>query len=117
MLKLNHKNLDVWRISLKLIKLLYVLTEKYPNSEQYGIISQIRRAAISTSLNIAEGSSRRTQNDRRRFYEISRYSLVEIDTQLEISLMLEFINSSEIQDIDDTINHLFAKVTNLINKT
>jgi len=52
MLKLNHKNLDVWRISLKLIKLLYVLTEKYPKSEQYGIISQIRRAAISTSLNI-----------------------------------------------------------------
>jgi len=117
MLNLNHKNLDVWKISMKLITLLYDLTEKYPKSEQYGMISQIRRAAISTSLNIAEGASRRTQNDRKRFYEISRSSLVEIDTQMEISLLLNFINNSEISEIDETVNHLFAKITNLINKT
>ena len=117
MLKLNHKNLDVWKISMKLIKLLYNLTEKYPKSEQYGIISQIRRAAISTSLNIAEGASRRTQNDRKRFYEISRSSLVEIDTQMEISLMLNFINNSDISSVDETMNHLFAKMSNLIIKS
>jgi len=115
MLKLNHKNLDVWKISLKLIKLLYGLTEKYPKTEIYGMVSQIRRAAVSVSLNIAEGAARRTQADRKRFYEVSRSSLVEIDTQLEISLQLDFVKVSEISEIDETMNHLFAKVTNFIN--
>lgn len=78
------------------------------------MISQIRRASVSVSLNIAEGASRRTQAERKRFYEISRSSLVEIDSQLEISLMLKFAEKDKIFSIDETINHLFAKLTNLI---
>lgn len=117
MLNLNHKNLDVWKISLQLIKLLYKLTDRYPKSESYGMVSQIRRAAVSTSLNIAEGASRRTTNDRKRFFEISRSSLVEIDTQMGISLLLEYIRASEISELEELMNHLFAKITNLINKT
>ena len=117
MLKLNHKNPDVWKISLKLIKLLYELTDQYPKTEIYGMVSQIRRAAVSVSLNIAEGASRKTQAERKRFYEISRSSLVEIDTQMEISLLLDYVNSSGIPDIDETMNHLFAKISNLILKS
>lgn len=117
MLKLNHKNLDVWKISLKLIKLLYELTSEFPKSETYNLISQIRRASISISLNIAEGASRKTQAERQRFYEISRSSLVEIDTQIEISMLLGYINLDEISTIDEITNHLFAKLTNLILKS
>ncbi len=117
MLKLNHKNLDVWKLSMNLIKLLYKLTDRYPKTEIYGMISQIRRAAISVSLNIAEGSSRRTSNDRKRFYEISSSSLVEIGTQMEISLLLEFVKYSELLEIEEVMNHVFAKITNLMNKT
>jgi len=117
MLNLNHKKLDVWKISMTLINELYKLTENFSKSEIYGITIQIRRASVSVSLNIAEGASRRTQAERKRFYEISRSSLVEIDTQIEISLMLGYVKYENIGNIDETVNHLFAKLTNLINKT
>ena len=117
MLKLNHKNLDVWKLSLKFIKDIYLLTEKYSKTEIYGLVSQMRRAAISVACNIAEGSSRKTIPDRKRFYEISRSSLVEIDTQIEISLELEIIKNTDIEQISERLNHIFAMLTNLIIKT
>lgn len=117
MLKLNHKNLDVWKVSLLLIKDIYTLTESYPKSEIYGLVSQLRRASISVNSNIAEGASRRTPVERKRFYEVSRSSLVEIDTQLEISILLNYVKENSLTEINDKTNELFAKITNLINKT
>ncbi len=117
MLKLNHKNLEVWKLSLKFIKDIYILTEKYPRTEIYGLVSQMRRAAVSVASNLAEGASRRTMPERKRFYEISRSSLVEIDTQLEISFELEIISSTNLETIYDRLNHIFAMITNLILKT
>lgn len=117
MLNLNHKNLDVWKLSLNIIKELYLLTEKFPKTEIYGLTAQIRRASLSLPLNIAEGSSRKSATERKRFFEISRSSLVEIDTALEIGLFLNFIEVGWISSLDDKINHLFAMLTNLINKT
>ena len=101
---------------MKFIRDIYFLTEKYPKSEVYGLVSQMRRAAVSVAC-IAEGSSRKTAPDRKRFYEISRSSIVEIDTQIEISLELEIIKTLEIEDISEKLNHIFAMLTNLILKT
>ncbi len=117
MLKLNHKKLNVWSLSLNLIKDFYKLTENFPKSEIFGITNQIRRAAVSIASNIAEGASRKSMSERKRFYEISRSSLVEIDTQIEISLGLNLINENDIAAIDNKINHLFAMMSNLIAKS
>ncbi|MCP4988322.1 MAG: four helix bundle protein, partial [Colwellia sp.] len=76
-------------------------------------------ASVSIPSNIAEGASRDSVKDRKRFYEIARSSLVEIDTQLEISKMLNYFNpeaNSTFSQIEETINSLFAMLTNLKNK-
>ncbi|HKJ69171.1 MAG TPA: four helix bundle protein [bacterium] len=80
MLNLNHKKLDVWNKSIKLVKEIYAITEHFPSSEIYGLTKQLRRAAVSIPSNIAEGSSRSSSIERKRFFEISRSSLAEIDT-------------------------------------
>lgn len=117
MLNLNHKNLNVWKKSIELIKSLYSLTDSFPKGEFYGISNQIRRASVSIASNIAEGASRKTVLERKRFFQIARSSLVEIDTQLEISLVLKFTDKKGLTEIEEKINHLFAMLTNLINNS
>lgn len=117
MLNLGHKNLNVWKLSLNLISEIYRLTKAYPKEELYGLTSQMRRAVVSVSSNIAEGASRRSYLERKRFYEISRSSLIELDTQLEISLKLNYISDGFINELGDLVNHVFAMLTKLIDKT
>ena len=117
MLSLNHKLLDVWKLSLEIIKKIYRITENFPDREKFGIINQLRRASVSIASNIAEGSSRKSPTERKRFYEIARSSVVEIDTQLEISLMLNFVRKQEISDFESNLIRLFKMLTSLINHT
>lgn len=120
MLNLNHKKLDVWKLSIAFVSMIYDLTSAFPKSEIYGITTQLRRSAVSIPSNIAEGASRDSSKDRKRFYEIARSSLVEIDTQLEISKKLNYFNSqsnSKFLEIDKTMNGLFAMLTKLKEKT
>ncbi|MCP5007160.1 MAG: four helix bundle protein [Planctomycetes bacterium] len=117
---MNHKRLDVWKMSVSFVTKSYELTKDFPKSEMYGITNQLRRASVSIPSNIAEGSSRDSAKDRKRFYEIARSSLVEIDTQLEISMRLSYFNSqtdSKFLKIVDTMNSLFAMLTKLKEKT
>ena len=116
MLKLNHKKLAVWDKSLRLIKEVYKLTKRLPK-EKYVLTSQLRRASISVASNIAEGASRKSVNDRKRFYEISRSSSVEIDTQIEICKLLEYFKENELIDLDAELNNVFALLTAMINNT
>ncbi|MDZ4711224.1 MAG: four helix bundle protein [bacterium] len=109
--------MEVWKLSIDLIKSLYTLTNNFPKNEMFGITNQIRRAAISISSNLSEGSSRKSPQERKRFYEISRSSLVEIDTQLIISYELNYITLNEIENLNEPLNKLFAKLSNLISKT
>jgi four helix bundle protein len=117
MINLAHKNLNVWKLSIALTAIIYEVTKDLPKSEQYGLTSQMRRAAVSVSSNIAEGAARSSKKERRRFYEIARSSLVEIDTQLEISCILGFIPKKQNPDLKDKMNHLFAMLSNMIKKT
>jgi four helix bundle protein len=118
MLNLNHKKLNVWKLSIELISRIYLLTKLFPKEELYSLTSQMRRASISVASNIAEGASRKSANERKRFYEISRSSLIELDTQLEISIKLNYINNKkEIEELGNQINHIFAMLTNLMSKT
>lgn len=114
MLTLSHKNLDVYQISLKLVKEVYAATRQFPKEEQYVLISQIRRAAISVSSNIAEGASRISKAEKKRFYEIARSSLVEMDTQFEIAIILEYYKKEQMQALDQFSESTFRMLSKMI---
>ncbi len=88
----KFENLDIWKESIKFANEIYNLTKKFPKSEQFGIISQLNRSAVSISLNIAEGTGRNSDADLARFIQISIGSLNEVMTLLVISLEQQFIN-------------------------
>lgn len=114
MLNLNHKNLDVWKLSRQFIKDIYLLTESFPKSEFYNLTNQLRRASVSILSNIAEGCSRKSLIERKRFFEISRSSLVEVDTQIQICMDLNYIKEGNIENLKSLANQIFSKLSNLI---
>jgi four helix bundle protein len=117
MLSLGHKNLDVWKKSIELVKIIYKSTENFPQKEIYGLTNQIRRASVSVPSNIAEGSARKSGLERKRFFEIARGSLVEIDTQLIIAKELNYIKEEELSIIEKYVIDVFSMLSNLINNT
>lgn len=117
MLDLKHKKLDVYMLSKQLVKSIYKLTENFPKTEMFGLSSQLRRASVSTLSNLSEGCSKKSSIERKRYFEMSRSSLVEIDAQIEISLELNYFKNSDILDLDKITNELFAKLTYLINNS
>ena len=94
----THKDLDVWRKSMNLAKLVYSLRAKFPKEEIYGLVAQMRRAAISIPSNIAEGAARDSSKEFIRFLYTSLGSLAELETQLLLSRDLGFVKGSEIDD-------------------
>lgn len=99
-----------------LIKLVYIFTKSLPSDEKFNLISQMRRSAISVASNIAEGISRLTNNEKKRFLKISRSSLVELDTQFEACLEIGYTKVDNLGEFDDLLNHIFAMLTNLMKK-
>jgi len=71
MLDLSHKKLDIWKFSLELVSKIYSLTSQFPKEELFGLTSQLRRASVSVSSNIAEGLSRSSKLEKIRFLEIA----------------------------------------------
>lgn len=114
MLKLSHKNLTVYKKSVELVTVVYTLTSNFPDFERFGLISQLRRCAVSVPSNIAEGASRKSLVERKRFYEISRSSLVEMDTQIEISINLGHLNHHDTAKINRLTNEVFAMLSSMI---
>ncbi|TVR13712.1 MAG: four helix bundle protein [Balneolaceae bacterium] len=111
MLQLNHKKLNAWVKSIELVKAIYSLTISFPKEELYGLTSQLRRASVSVPSNIAEGSSRKSKSERSRFYEIARSSLVEIDTQIVISMELGYLRNDDITELEQLANEIFAMLS------
>lgn len=115
-LKLAHTNLEVYKSSRKLTLEVYRITKQFPEIERYGIVSQLRRAALSIHLNIAEGSSRKSQTERRRYYEIARGSLIEVDTAIGVSFDLSYATFSELENLGDSIIQTFKLLSGMIDK-
>jgi four helix bundle protein len=114
MLNPSHKKLDVSQIALNLLKTVYHLTKAFPKEEQFLLISQLRRASISVCSNIAEGAARSSRQEKLRFYEISRSSVVEIDTQ-EISLILDYFAKDQIQELGQYLESVFRILSKMIS--
>ncbi|MBS0194064.1 MAG: four helix bundle protein [Proteobacteria bacterium] len=111
--KRPHETLDVWQESMSLVESVYACSRRFPDSERFGLTSQIRRSAVSIPSNIAEGAARRSTPELLRFLAIARGSLSELDTQLQISIRLKYVEPEP--SIDDQIDSLFAKLTSLIH--
>ena len=105
------EKLDVWQDSRVLVKLIYQLTKILPDDEKFGLISQMRRSAISVSSNIAEGSSRTSKKDQAHFYQISFSSLMELLNQMILCFDLDFIDLQNYNNIRKEIE----KVSNKLN--
>ena len=88
------EKLEVWKKSKELVKQVYSLTRSFPEEEKFGLISQIRRSAVSVVANIAEGSGRKSSKDQARFTTTSYSSLIELLNHLIISFEIEFIDES-----------------------
>ena len=115
-LKLAHTNLDVYQYSYSLTLEAYRTTKHLPDSERFNLISQIRRAALSVHLNIAEGSSRKSEADRKRFCKIVRGSLIEVDTAFGVAFGLEYVVMDQINDLGAIMVNTFKVLSGLINK-
>jgi len=110
-MKYSFENLEVWKDSRVLVKDIYQMTLKFLKEEQFGLTSQIRRAAVSISLNIVEGTSRITTKDQANFYKYSFSSATEVLGALFIAVDLGYIKESELSK-----NRLqIEKITNKLN--
>jgi four helix bundle protein len=94
----THKDLEIWQKGIKLVELIYKLTASFPKEEIYGLISQMRRAAISYPSNLAEGAARSSRREFTQFVYIALGTLSELETQLIISLRLGHHNDLNILD-------------------
>ena len=97
------EKLNVWQNARELTKELYTITANFPADERFGLVSQMRRSAISISSNIAEGSSRKTEKDQAHFYTTAISSLVELVNQLILSVDLGFLQEEKYIEMREKI--------------
>ena len=107
----SYRDLLVWQKGIELAKDIYALTKSLPPSEKFGLISQMRRAAVFVPSNIAEGQARRHTKEFRQFLHIARGSLAELDTQLTVAVQLGFVAQEDVDLIGRRLIEL-AKMTN-----
>ncbi len=112
-MKGGYKNLVVWQKAMKLVLLVYEYTKGFPSSENFGLISQMRRSAVSVPSNIAEGSKRKTKKDFQQFISVALGSGAELETQIEISKQLKYGDSGKIKEIEDLSNEVMRMLFTL----
>ena len=110
----NWNDLIIWQESHKFVLDLYKLTSKFPKEEMYGLISQIRRAAVSIPTNIVEGHSKGSKKDFVRFLYISRGSLEEVKYLLLLSKDLGYITDEEYTKLNERLSKLSLQLNNFI---
>ncbi|AUC74817.1 four helix bundle protein [Olleya sp. Bg11-27] len=112
----NFRKLEIWKNGIDIVKQVYKLSHQLPAQEKFGLKSQINRAAVSIPSNIAEGCSRNSEVEFKRFLEIAIGSLFEIETQLIIIVELKLITSEETKDLMTLIQKEGRMINGLINK-
>ncbi len=113
-MKRGHKKLDVWNEGISLAAYVYRVTDEFPKAEIYGLISQMRRAAVSIPSNVAEGAARITSKEFSHYLNIAGGSLSELDTQAEIALKVGYLSDREKQEFDLKLDSISAKLAGLI---
>ncbi len=114
-LQLNHKKLDAYKYPRELALECYKATKLFPADERFNLIQQIRHAVISVHLNLAEGSSRKSLTERKRYYEIARGSIIEIDAAFDIAFQLSYFELDTVKTLGEIVVKSFRILTGLIN--
>lgn len=112
----NFKKFDIWKKGIQLVKEVYKLAELLPNQEKYGLRSQITRAAVSVPSNIAEGASRNSEIEFKRYLEIAIGSLFELETQILIIQELDLTDSKQVKKLLGMIEEESKMISALIIK-
>ncbi|MDO9543300.1 MAG: four helix bundle protein [Kiritimatiellia bacterium] len=112
----TYRDLIVWQKAMALVTEVYRISKNIPTSEIYGLTSQMRRCAVSIPSNIAEGYGRHSTNDYVRFLQIASGSLYELQTQLEISVNLEYFKKSENERLLTLTGEIERMLSGLIRK-
>ncbi|OGE19587.1 hypothetical protein A3A14_01605 [Candidatus Daviesbacteria bacterium RIFCSPLOWO2_01_FULL_43_38] len=110
----KFRKLNVWRRSVKFVTEIYKITSKFPKEEKFGLMDQIRRAAISISLNIAEGSGAGTDAEFIRFLRMAQRSAYEVIAALEIAINLKMTDTSILEEASSEVDQLSAMISGLI---
>lgn len=111
----TFEKLEVWKASIKFAKSIYKTTNGFPSEEKFGLTSQLRRATISISSNIAEGSGKNSLKDQARFSEMAYASLLEVLNQLVLAYELEIINEQTLNDLRFELESLSKQINALKN--
>lgn len=109
----KHHDLIVWREAMELVTEIYSITAGFPKSENYGLTSQMRRAAVSIPSNIAEGAARAGSKEFLHFLSISRGSLSELETQILIAKNIGYLNKADI--VLKQVEKVFGLIGGLMN--
>ena len=112
----SYKELEIYQEGYELLKEIYEITSKYPKEEQYVMLTQIRRAALSIVLNIAEGYGRQSKDDFKRFLKMSFGSVNEVEVLLELSKDLKYISEEQYNGIIGKYNTLGKRIYTLMIK-
>jgi four helix bundle protein len=112
----DFKDLIVWKKAHENALTVYKLTKTFPKEEQYGVISQLRRASVSIPTNIAEGCGKFTQKDFANFLQISLGSSHEVEYLILLSFELKYLNNTDYENLNKTINEVKAMLIALIKK-
>jgi len=112
----SYKDLIVWQRGMDLVEAVYQITGKLPASEQWGLISQMRRSAVSVPSNIAEGYGRQVTGEYRHHLSIGRASLLELETQVLLSQRLGYLTQDESKPILGEIDDISKMLASLVSK-
>lgn len=112
----SYKELIVWQKSIKLVKEIFLLTDKFPKSELYGLISQMRRAAVAIPSNIAEGYGGKSSKEYSQYYSISYGSSLELETQIIISKDLAFTLPENFGKVDLLLDEVCRMLNSMISQ-
>ena len=113
-IQLKHKSLEVYAAARELTKEVYRISMLLPSEEKFNMVPQMRRAALSVKLNLSEGSTRKSEVERKRYFEISRGSVVEIDAVLETAIDLNYLKIDDVRALGEYLNKCFAMFSKMI---
>ena len=109
----SYRDLEVWKLSIDFVKKVYQVTHNFPASENFGLINQIRRAAVSIPSNIAEGQGRNSTKEFRQFLAISLGSLAELETQLIIAKEIEYLTQNGLETLLSPLDRIRKMIKGL----